>query len=372
MQSIGTLDKLSVSKLEKIKVALIDELKNRNKYKSKSKIKVTVMPHFCVDVFVLGDDDFTLCDENCESFTCSFKEVANRSGGNIPIKEQKLSIGGKAANCASALSSIGCDVSLIAKTDKLGLILLEHFFENKKIDLAHVKTDGKLASTCALELKEANVMLSDAGSLTQFGPKYLNDEDIELIESSDYVCLSDWALNMKGTQIAEHVFKIAKKIKDFECKTFFDPGDPSFRKDEEIKGLVDKVIKKKLVDMLSVNEDEVIRYGSKISESNSILQSGSNLKELTRVDLHTKDGDCSFGKLRDTAFIPSFKCKPKRLTGAGDSWNAGDIYGDAISLSDEGRLMLSNAVAAYYISNEVHPSKEDLIKFLERATFNNF
>ena len=360
---LDEFNRLNVSKLEKIKGGLIDELKQIKKRGSKTRIKVTVMPHFCLDIFV-G------CGEDCDSFTCNFKEVVDRKGGNIPIKKQILSIGGKAANCASALDSIGCDVSLITKTDRLGLILLEHFFENKKIDLSHVKTDGKLASTCAIELKEANVMLSDAGSLTEFGPNYLSAEDKDLIESSDYVCISDWALNHKGTQIAESVFKLAKKAKGSNCKTFFDPGDPSFRKDTEIKQLVEKVLKKKLVDMLSVNEDEVIRYGSKIADSNTILQAGDNLKKITRVDLHTKDGDCSFKIPEKTAFIPSFNCKPKRLTGAGDSWNAGDIYGDAIGLSDESRLMLSNAVAAYYISHEVHPSVKDLIGFLEGAEFN--
>jgi len=356
------MQSINVSKLEKIKGELIDELKQIKKRGSKARIKVTIMPHFCLDIFV-G------CDDDCDSFTCNFKEVVDRKGGNLPIKKQILSIGGKAANCASALDSIGCDVSLISKTDRLGLILLEHFFENKKIDLSHVKTDGKLASTCAIELKEANVMLSDAGSLTEFSQEYLNDEDKELIESSNYVCISDWALNNKGTQIAEYVFKIAKKAKSAECKTFFDPGDPSFRKDIDIEQLIEKVLKKKLVDMLSVNEDEVIRYGSKIADSNTILQAGDNLKKMTRVDLHTKDGDCSFKKSKETAFIPSFICKPKRLTGAGDSWNAGDIYGDAIGLGDEARLMLSNAVAAYYISNEVHPSIKDLVRFLEGAKF---
>lgn len=356
MQEIKSLNK---SKLEGIRGGLIDELNLNIKNKNQKKPKVTVMPHFCIDIFVGFDGDY-------KSFHDEFKGVVDRGGGNIPIKNQTLSIGGKAANCASALSAIGCDVSLIAKTNELGYTMLEHFFKNKRIDLSHVKTDGKLASTCAIELKEANVMLSYAGSLTEFGPECLIDEDRDLIESSDYVCISDWALNYRGTEIAEYVFKLAR---DCGCKTFFDPGDPSFRKDTEIKQLVEKVLKKKQVDILSVNEDEVIKYGSKISSSDSIIQALKNLKEITRVDLHTKDGDCSFGKLKETAFVSAFDCEPKRLTGAGDSWNAGDIYGGAIGLGDTERLMLSNAVACYFISHEVHPSKKDLIGFLEKAKF---
>lgn len=67
--------------------------------------------------------------------------------------------------------------------------------------------------------------------------------------------------------------------------------------------------------------------------------------------------------------MPAFDIQPKRLTGAGDAWNAGDMFGEVIGLSDDLRLMLANAVTAYYISDPErrHPAKRDLIRFLDEV-----
>jgi sugar/nucleoside kinase (ribokinase family) len=61
--------------------------------------------------------------------------------------------------------------------------------------------------------------------------------------------------------------------------------------------------------------------------------------------------------------------KVLRATGAGDAWDAGNILGDANALSDECRLALANAVAAYYISDPVgsHPTRRKLVRFIEKS-----
>ncbi|SNQ59226.1 carbohydrate kinase family protein [Candidatus Methanoperedens nitratireducens] len=338
-----------------IKEELIEKLAES----TPTEFKIVVMPHFCIDSSVRYED-------NCKSFIRKFKNIAGRGGGNIIVK-QSLLRGGKAANCASALLSLGVRTYLITRTDEIGYKLLEYFFKGKDADLSYVSKDGELASSTAIELRGTNVMLSDPGSLSQFGPECLTEKEEKLIREADLVCVSDWGLNKKGTELAEHVFGIVKEEK--EGKTFFDPGDPSPKEgdvEEEIERMVSRILSEGLVDIISVNEDEVKRYGKKDNLSRAI----NHLRQVVRVDLHTEDYVRTFYKDRETGEIPAFDIQPKRLTGAGDAWNAGDIFGEIIGLSDDLRLMLANAVAAYYISDPEgkHPTRRDLMKFLDGAS----
>jgi sugar/nucleoside kinase (ribokinase family) len=82
------------------------------------------------------------------------------------------------------------------------------------------------------------------------------------------------------------------------------------------------------------------------------------------VDLHTSLFAGSFTKNNETV-VPTFNVSALRSTGAGDAWNAGNIFGAALGLPDSCRLTLANAVAAYYISNPTaeHPTLSKLIEF---------
>jgi len=309
-----------------IKEELIEKLAKS----TPEEFKIVVMPHFCIDSSIQ-------CEDDCRLFIRNFESIADQGGGNMVIK-QTLLRGGKAANCTSALLSLGVRTYLITKTDEIGYKLLQYFFEGKDADLSYVSRDGELASTTAIEFRGKNVMLSDPGSLAQFGPECLTDKEERLIREADIVCVSDWGLNKRGTELAEHVFGIVREEK--KGKTFFDPGDPSPKGgnvNEEIERMVSRAI--------------------------------NYLRKAVRVDLHTEDYVRTFYKDRETEKMPAFDIQPKRLTGAGDAWNAGDIFGEIIGLADGLRLMLANAVAAYYISDPEsgHPAKQELIEFLDEA-----
>jgi sugar/nucleoside kinase (ribokinase family) len=66
--------------------------------------------------------------------------------------------------------------------------------------------------------------------------------------------------------------------------------------------------------------------------------------------------------------VPAFKIKALRATGAGDAWNAGNIFADANGFSDECRLTLANAASACYLKSAdgTHPTRERLIRFLKK------
>ena len=335
---------------------------------------VVVMPDFFLD---------RLISLNCDikNFSRMLQEVVNRKGGSIDGIEQLELRGGNAVNTASALAALKVKVTPIVCTNTLGLRLIRFHLNSSKIDLSHVKILDKASITTAIELEnkkgKTNVMLRDIGALADFGPQHLNDKDFEAIENADYVCVFNWAGTRHfGTELAKIVFRHAKTRG--KGKTYYDTADPTPNK-EKIPKLMKNVLQSKHIDILSVNQNEAICYASQLSEKIEKPKKGLKLdlaKESarilasrlsTRVDLHTTSFSSTFTRKGET-IVPAFKVPVLRVTGAGDVWNAGNIIGDAYGLSDELRLALANAIAAYYVSNPegAHPTQEQLLKFCKK------
>jgi len=324
-------------------------------------IHVVLLPDFFVDHFLTLDE--------YEKTTTDMKQIVNQSGGNLPGIPQRIQQGGNAANTALALARLGIKTHLICRTDPLGAYILEFFLGKHGVDLTHVKTDGKLAITTAMEFgkNHVNVMIGDSGSVADFSFDTLDEQDLSLIESSDLVGVVNWTLNRKGTPLAHDVFTYAKK---HNKKTFFDSGDPTLRKNE-ITELQQTILTTKELDTFGLNENELRQYsGCTIaSTKETLLDAACLLKKQmhARIDLHTANFSCTVTDsctVVPTIQIPSIK----RTTGAGDAWNAGDIFADLLGFHDEERLMFANTVAAWYISSpdSLHPTLSDLIAFLQK------
>ena len=338
------------------------------------KCNVIVMPDFFLDRLIS-------LNYNTASFSSAVADIAKRKGGSIDGVEQIELRGGNAINTAAALAALDIQVTPIVCTNKLGFQQLRFHLEKYRIDLSHVKMMKKASLTTALELRmengKANVMLRDLGSLEDFGPSDLSETDNKLIENADFICLFNWAGTKRyGTALAETIFKRAKT--KGKGKTYYDTADPTPNR-ERIPKLVKDVLKTDNVDILSLNENEAICYASQLNPEVIRQNEAKPLDQLAmeagrvlakhlpgRIDLHTTTFSATFNK-KNEVVIPAFDIKAIRATGAGDSWNAGNIIGYNNSLSDESRLTLANAVAAYYISDPEgnHPTRQDLIRFLE-------
>ncbi len=334
------------------------------------------MPDFFMDRLIDLDYDHL-------RFSSEVTAIVERKGGSIDQIAQTDQRGGNAINVASALLALGAKVTPIVCTSKLGLDQIRFHLKEYNIDTSHIKTFEKASVTTALEFKtqsgKANVMMRDLGSLADFGPADLTEEDYKLIEEADYVCIFNWAGTQKhGTRLSEIVFKRAKA--KGKCKTYLDTADP-LPNEEEIPRLIEKVLKTNYVDILSVNENEAVTFASLLSgeifkqrkkiEFNELALLSAQIlaKNLqARIDLHTTTFSVTV-RSEGAVFVPAFKIKPLRATGAGDAWDAGNLIGDANGLSDECRLTLANAVSACYLSDPegVHPSRQKLAKFLRKA-----
>ncbi len=338
-------------------------------------LNVVVMPDFFLDRLITYEG-------NAEQLYNAVAEVARRNGGSIHgIKQTELR-GGNAANTAAALAALGAKVHPIINTSPFGLRLLKLYLEPLGVDLSHVKDHGEISLTTAFELthrdERVNVMMSDLGSLEEFGADTLTPEDFQLLREADYVCVFHWAGTRRwGTELAKKVFSHVKE--GAKGKTYYDTSDPTPKR-REIPKLIKKVLLANIIDILSVNENEAFCYASQLNNKVNALQQTLKPDELAKeyarilanklsaqIDLHTTTFAGSFTR-KTEVIVPPFKVPVLRATGAGDAWNAGNIFGDALRLSDSCRLTLANAVAAYYISSPTgeHPTFSKLVNFCSK------
>lgn len=351
---------------------LVDELLLCLEQLKPREFSVVVMPDFFLDRLVTYEGDV-------EQLSKVLAEVAGRKGGSVHGVKQTESRGGNAVNTAAALAALGVKVHPIINTSPLGLHLLRFYLKPSGVDLSHVKTYGAMALTTAFELnyqeEKVNVMMSDLGSLPDFGINDLTAEDFQLLQEADYVCVFHWSGTRRwGTELAEKVFRYVKE--NGKGKTYYDTSDPSPKK-EAVPKLVKKVLLQDLVDIFSVNENEAFCYASELSKDVRRLQKTLEPNELTkecarilaeklsaRIDLHTTAFAGSFTSKTEIT-VPAFEVPVLRATGAGDAWNAGNVFGDALGFSDSGRLTLANLAAAYYISSPTaeHPTLPKLKEF---------
>jgi len=342
------------------------------------RFRVVVMPDFFLDRLISWNG-------NIRRFSRNILAVANRKGGNIDNVAQMDLKGGNAVNTAAALTVLGTNVFPIIYTSKFGLNLLKLYFQSLNVDLSYVKVNGAASITTALEFEyqgeKRNVMLRDLGSLREFGPNDLSKRDFTLLEKTEYVCVFNWAGTRRyGTELAQTVFGHVKARG--RGITYFDTADPLSNR-PDVPRLVKKVLlRHKLIDVLSLNENEAITYAkyvipkqmAKLQNKHKFLptlakECGKILSQkfTSRIDLHTTTYSATFTKNKNT-IVPAFNVKALRATGAGDAWNAGNIYADANDFQTDIRLTFANAVAAYYISspNGEHPRIPQLHEFLQK------
>ena len=342
-----------------LKKRLLDKLNDIDPQKL-SDTHIVLLPDFFVDHFLYFDD--------FEGSADKLKKIYLQGGGNIPGVKQRIHQGGNAANTALALARLGVRSHLICRTDRFGAHLLKYFLGKEGVDLSGVKSDGKLAITTAMEFGKghSNVMLGDTGSVSDFSFNYLDDDDLERISNSDMVCVLNWNLNDYGTKFAYDVFRFAKK---HNVKTFFDSGDPSPRK-KDIPDLLDTVLTKEHLDIFGLNENELQYYaGANIKTEEEIVNAAMSLKKKipARLDIHTANFSCTVDKECNIVLsIPVPKIY--RMTGAGDAWNAGNLFAGLLGFQSDERLLFSNCFAAHYISSPepVHATLFKAISFLSK------
>ncbi len=326
-----------------------------------SEFHVVMLPDFFVDHFAYFDTVEKTCQE--------IQRIATQGGGNRPGITQRLQQGGNATNTVLGLARLGMSTHLICRTSPLGLHLLRFFLGDNGVDLSGVHSDGELALTTALEFQkpQANIMLGDPGSVASFSYDQLHDHDHEIIASASLVGVVNWNQNRFGTQLANQVFGQAKKN---QIKTFFDTGDPSPRV-QDIPQMMETVLMNQQLDCFGLNENELRFYSqSPCRNQEEMIAAVEALKKRVpaRIDFHTTL--FSVSAQEKVVVMPTIRLPMLyRSTGAGDIWNAANIFADLLEFDAEERLLFANVVAGRYISSPdpLPPTLDMVINFIKNS-----
>lgn len=321
---------------------------------------VVTLPDFFLDHFVT----LPAWDE----IVPQWQAIHGRGGGNVITPGQHFQPGGNAANTALGLARLGVRTHLVTRTSAFGKAYLEHTLGRHGVDLRHVRPDGQLSVTTALEFHEgrpANVMLSDSGSVAQFGPESLDANDWTLLEAADMVLVANWSQNRRGSALVEAVARATRRS---GRRSMLDTGDPSSRAGE-VRELVEHLLPLPDLDVYALNENELRqitgRHLAPGAEEVDAARALARRRPHGTLDLHTARLAASFGPDGE-AVVPTFRVEPVRVTGAGDAWNAGNIVGHLARLPPPDRLILANAVAGLYVGGKegIAPTLAEVVRFL--------
>ena len=302
------------------------------------KFDVAVMHDFFVDRLVHAG--------SLAGLTRDISNKASSGGGGVHGVVQEEIRGGNAVNLAHALARLGLRTLLITHSDDLHEPLLRNAFKGLRSELRIKPTPAGL--TVAFEGK-VNVMLGDGGGASDFGPSRLDESDWDALEASRVVCSVNWAANRRGTAL---VSALRERLGS-EKPIFVDPAD--FR--DNIAGFrefLGTVARRHTVDWLSMNEQESVAAAGALGLD--ALTPAAMCKGIARklgvvFDLHGFKKSYTSEGTRVTG-VSVQRIEPKRLTGAGDVWDAGAIYGRLSGMDESSRLKFANRAAKLYLESE--------------------
>ncbi len=347
--------------------------------KSNIDIKITVLPDFFIDRIIQIS--------NMDILTEVIEKKIKVGGGSIRGLNSVDIKGGNAVNVAYCLARFGVKVDLITIADEMGYFLLNTIF--KKFDSQvhlHIK-NGKHGLTTSFEFTDpsfsvSNVMLSDVGDNRNFGPELIESMDVlSILNSSSAVVLTNWASNLRGTDLLKYIFE-----KSPNSLHFLDPADISERRVEFIQDLKNH---SKLIDLLSINENEYLQIIHALEDSEDRIVSDKNknnlktplnlcknvwfLSNFFKIDIciHTVIGSVwsnGYNTVFVNAITPS---KINIVSGAGDSWDSAFLFGHLLNFKNEEKLCFANLVAFLYLENFYNdtPSLRDIVNYIYNYYF---
>lgn len=345
-------------------------------------IKTTILPDFFVDRVIKISNMNYLAD--------AVEKKTKVGGGSIRGLNSVDIKGGNAVNVAYCLARLGVKVDLFTVADEVGYSILDTVFKKFSSQVRlHVK-NGKHGLTTIFEFTDSsfsvsNVMLSDVGDNSNFGPESIesandgNDDGVlSVLSSSSAVVLTNWASNLKGTDLLKYVFKNSAN-----SLHFLDPADITERREEFIRDIKNH---SKLIDLLAINENELLQIMCALSNTGDTipisLDKGNTdsitplnlckyamfLSNLFKINLciHTMIGSVwSDGcKIVFVNSIPPSKINI--VSGAGDSWDSAFLFGQLLDFTDEERLCFANLFAFLYLENVYNdaPSLLDIVNYI--------
>lgn len=296
-----------------------------------------------------------------KSCSLELKVIKEKSGGNMPIFSKALSNLGVKVNCIGAL----------------GYPTVLPIFENlgKNCTLYSVSNPG----TCqALEFEDGKLMLATNDEIEKLDYDTITKRlpiavITDLLEQSDMLTFLNWSELSGSTSIWKGLLENAFPQKSCERKhLFIDLSDCSHRLDSDILEMLEliKQFTQKVDVTLSLNLNEAERLAFTIgitsTESVEILDGLYQTIHCKRIIIHLTDGSYCREGTQVFQMKNHYIEKPKLLTGGGDNFNAGFVFGYLNGYDIEESLCIANAVSGYYVSHGHSPTYEQLSEWADK------
>ncbi|MHA2113590.1 MAG: carbohydrate kinase family protein [Candidatus Hodarchaeales archaeon] len=326
-----------------------------------SDFSVSVLPDFYLDVIIDPKMPFKILNDQLNS-------VYSRGGGNIIGSDVKFIAGGNGGNVAKTLAGLGVKTAFITHTSDLGKNLLDFFFKPLNIEVI-ASIPGKLASSIIFEIpsqekNKTNIMVSSAGSVSNFSYDSLTKEQLDRLYQSQVIALTN-AQNLRLEHLAEGILQNAPK--NLFLSIDFSDLNPHLSR---IDGLRQRILnhENRPPQLIVGNENEFLILDK--NSNDSITKAGKNLSvdfPDTHFALHTTEKVYLWKEGEQLASANCYKLNIEHATGAGDAWHAGFIAGwQGGKLSYEEALLFANAVASYQLSSGNLGSINDISLFMEQ------
>jgi hypothetical protein len=252
------------------------------------------------------------------------------------------------------------------------------------VDICELASLGDPALTIALEFGDGKILMSDLAAVsslgwkdfeTHFGPEKLKD----MFSGVDILGLGYWSLTANFDEI------LLGFMQQYDSATpprrmFFDFADIKKKSSESFIKSLELIasFNGKIPMTLSLNEHEVLelfsRVGVVLPELNpaAIAPSLAMAREKIGFDelvVHTPE----FGVVASASQGEAYAMQERqtnviRLAGAGDSFNGGYVCASLGDLTPKERLVVANAVAAFFVTHATAPTKEELLVQIEKAS----
>jgi sugar/nucleoside kinase (ribokinase family) len=297
------------------------------------------------DVIVIGDANIDLVVEGCNELPAPGQEVF--------VQNMTIHVGGGAALFSLATAKLGLKVAFngVLGDDGFGQLIKDQFSQYG-IDTRYIKkSSSNTGISIAINPENDRSFITYAGSNAELSLQQLDMNSVLLGRHVHLTCY-------KGSRNHNEFLETVRKLKALNVTTSIDMGWDDTG--EWYPGIFELM---KYIDVFFMNETEAMHYTgcTTVEESLSVLSKHSSHIVLK---LGSKGAVTSVGGQQ--AYRSSFSVRVVDTTGAGDSFNAGYIYGYLAGKNPEECLIYGNACGALSVSEYGGNTGTTNIQLLEK------
>lgn len=251
-------------------------------------------------------------------------------------------------------------------------------------EICELESLGDPALTIALEFGDGKVLMSNLEAVSSlcwadferhFGPQKLK----EMFTGVDILGLGYWSLTANFDDLFRGFMKQYETLTP-PSRMFFDFADIKKKSSESFIQSLELIrsYSEKIPMVFSLNEHEVMELFSRLGIEKPELTPMAICPALAEARrkiafhelvVHTPDFAAASSATEGEAYaVQERQSKIIRLAGAGDSFNGGYLSASLGSLTLKQRLVVANAVTAFFVTHGYPPSKEELLIQIEAAT----